>query len=408
MRMSKEILNEISKVQCEPAWLLDIRNWAWGNFEKLPFPTVKDEEWKYVPLRDFHLSDFEMAFHSQPEPQKRFATGESGVQVLDLTEAIIQFPDLVCSVLKEIQIPSASKFESLHQALWHGGIFIYVPKGVCVKEPIYHKVFLKDSDTSIFPFTIVVVEAGAECVVIDEMESSDSSQKKLSNAYRYLHLKEDAKLQYVNIQRWGKGVSHFESQFTKVEKGGNFCSVNVGLGSTLTKLKIHTELKGSGAEAYPLGVFFGSGTQHFDFYTIQDHLCRDTRSDLLFKSALKDFSESSYQGVIHIPKEAQKSDAYQANKNLLLDPDAKARSTPKLEIIADDVRCTHSATVGTIEADETFYLESRGLSHPEAVQMVVSGFFEQVFQRIPDKAIRNRLHEIVEQKLRKEKTCQNG
>lgn len=440
MKLTPEVYKQISLAQAEPAWLLDQRVSAWKSFEEIPYPTVKDEEWKYTDLGPFHHADFNVEFEKaektaeQLTPELKSFVSEvrgadffkgteaggivvekngfsayqeiskelkkEGIIISDLKTALKSHPQMVEPLLKDVRKASQSKFETLHQAFWQGGFFVYVPRGVTVRLPIYHLTTMVEPNAVVFPFTMALVDSGAELVLVDEMaDTVTSTSRQFSDACRYLYLKEDARCQYVNIQRWGENVTHFEFQVARLERGAKFSSVNVGLGSQLSRANVHTILEGAGSEANLLGVYFGHGRQHFDMHTTQDHESPQTTSDLLYKAALKDSAQSSYQGIIRIPKNAQRSDAYQANKNLLLSQNAKARSIPKLEILADDVRCTHSATVGTVDPEETFYLESRGLSHEDAVQMVVEGFFEQVFARIPSSEIQKRLHQIVQLKL---------
>ncbi|MEK7790384.1 MAG: Fe-S cluster assembly protein SufD [Deltaproteobacteria bacterium] len=399
MKLTPEVYKQISLAQAEPAWLLDQRISAWKSFEDLPYPTVKDEEWKYTDLSGFQHADFNVEFEKAVKTTTPKELKKEGIIVSDLKTALKSHPQMVEPLLKDVKKASQSKFETLHQAFWQGGLFVYVPRGVTVRLPIYHLTTMVEPNAVVFPFTVALVDTGAELVLVDEMASPAASSRQFSDACRYLYLKEDARCQYVNIQRWGENVTHFELQVARLERGAKFSSVNVGLGSQLSRANVHTILEGAGSEANLLGVYFGHGRQHFDTHTTQDHESSQTTSDLLYKAALKDSAQSSYQGIIRIPKNAQRSDAYQANKNLLLSQNAKARSIPKLEILADDVRCTHSATVGTVDPEETFYLESRGLSHEDAVQMVVEGFFEQVFSRIPSSEIQKRLHQIVQLKL---------
>lgn len=444
MKLTPEVYKQISLAQAEPAWLLDQRISAWKSFEDLPYPTVKDEEWKYTDLGPFQPTDFNIEFEQGAQSKDRtelksliaevigdeteaagaspaggilvekngFSVyqqiskelGQQGIIISDLKTAVKSHPQMVEPLLRDVRKVSQSKFETLHQAFWRGGIFVYVPSGATVRLPIYHLTTMAEPNAVVFPFTVALIDRGAELALVDEMASTAAtppvaSCRQFSDACRYLYLKEDARCQYVNIQRWGENVTHFELQVARLERGAKFSSVNVGLGSQLSRANVHTILEGAGSEAKLLGVYFGHGRQHFDTHTTQDHESPQTTSDLLYKAALKDSAQSSYQGIIRIPKNAQRSDAYQANKNLLLSQNAKARSIPKLEILADDVRCTHSATVGTVDPEETFYLESRGLSHEDAVQMVVEGFFEQVFARIPSAKIQKRLHQIVQLKL---------
>lgn len=409
MKLTFETVQKLSHRCAEPSWLLHQRKEAWDLFEKTPLPTLKDEEWKYTDIKGFHFSDFEFEFiegaHLSPLAQ---GLKEKGVIFCDIKTALKDHEALITPVLQKAKKEAQSKFESLHQALWQGGVFLYVPKGVVIAQPLHILTRLDLPHSVIFPFTLVLVEEEACVSLIDEMVSlgrvadptaPSSAEKQFSNAFRYMWVKEAGELQYVNIQGWAQNVLHFEAEWAHVEKDAKFRSIQVGLGSQLTKSNIHTALEGTGAEANLLGAFFGNEKQHFDIFTMQDHLTAETQSDLLFKSALKDSAQSNYQGMIRIPKVAQRSDAYQANKNLLLSPNAKARSVPKLEIIADDVRCTHSATMGTIDENELFYLESRGLSSEEAEKVIVEGFFEQVVARIPSEEIRERLHRRVAEKL---------
>ncbi|MBI2646293.1 MAG: Fe-S cluster assembly protein SufD [Deltaproteobacteria bacterium] len=399
MKLTFDTVQKLSRG--EPSWLFNQRKDAWNVFEKTPLPTIKEEEWKYTDIRGFSFSDFELG-SSDPSsvPALSSELKNKGVILCDLKTALKEHSSLVMPLLQETKKEAHSKFESLHQALWHGGIFLYVPKGVVIPEPLHVVTRLIAPNSVIFPFTLILVEEQAKVSFIDEMISgSDHPSKQFSNGFRYLWVKESADLHYVNIQSWGPQVSHFETQLAHIEKNAKFQNIHVGLGSELTKANVHTILRGGGAEANLLGVFFGNKKQHFDIFTTQEHRVGETQSDLLFKSALKDFAQSNYQGIIRIPESAQRSDAYQANKNLLLSPNAKARSIPKLEIIADDVRCTHSATMGTIDENELFYLQSRGLNPEDAQKTIVEGFFEQVVTRIPSEEIRERLHRNVAEKL---------
>lgn len=266
-----------------------------------------------------------------------------------------------------------------------GKFSLHIPKGKVIKDPIYH---VTSGDV-----TEIIVEPFAEVSVIEENQSYPHSE-------RHIHVQEGGKLQYIHIQRCSKDVDYSETQEARIEKDGSFQSIHVGLGAQQTKSNLHTILEGKGALAKVSGVIFGDHSQKFDMYTTQDHEASDTSSDLLFKAALKDSAKSNYEGVIHIPKSSQKVDAYQTNKNLLLSENAKARSIPKLEILADDVRCKHGATIGTIDEAETFYLQSRGLSYEEARSMIVEGFFEQVFEKIPHEETRQKLHEVIKLKLK--------
>jgi Fe-S cluster assembly protein SufD len=270
-------------------------------------------------------------------------------------------------------------------AISDDGTVIHIPQNIEVKEPIF------TSDIKHSALTIIL-EPYSSAIVIDETKRSADSK-------RNFHIKEGAKLHYSHVQNCDDSIAYTESQMARVDKDASFHSVHVGLGAKSSSSNIQTVLDASGANAKLLGVFFGDDQQSFDMHTLQEHKSADTQSDLLFKSALKGHAKSFYEGTICVPKQAQRSDAVQTNRNLLLSNHARAKSIPKLEIIADDVQCKHAATMGTLDSEEVFYLESRGLNNAEAEQMIVEGFFEQVLSKIPSENVRVRLTENIQQKL---------
>ena len=321
----------------------------------------------------------------------------------DLVTAKRQFPELVEEYLLRAGEPEGlRKFVAQHEAFFQQGIFCYVPEGVSVELPLSAWVKATQSGTAIFPHTLVVVGKGANLTFIEEKRSAangNGTKPILSNAMVEVLLKEEAKLRLIHLQRWGPSVYELFSQRAILERESQFLDVAVGLGSTITKANVETALTGSGCRCDLLGILFGSENQHFDFHTLQDHQTPHTTSDLLYKTVLKDSAKAIYTGLIRIRKEAQKSDAYQANRNLLLSQGAKADSIPMLEIEADDVRCTHGVAVGPVDPEQAFYLMSRGLPEEQAQQLIVEGFFDQVFQRIPLEDLRARLLEEVAKRL---------
>ena len=260
-----------------------------------------------------------------------------------------------------------------------------IPKNTQVSETLFYQ------DATHQALTIVL-EPNSSANIIDETVAGEKS-------VRSIHVQKGAKLHYTHIQRCGEDVIFIEEQVAEVDQDAVFQTVHIGLGSRQMTSNIHTKLMQPGAQAKILGVFFGHKHQVFEAHTIQDHEAPNTHSDLLFKSALKDESQSHYEGVIRIPRQAQKSDAFQTNRNLLLSEKAKAKSIPKLEIIADDVRCKHAAAMGTLNAEELFYLQSRGLDGAQAERMVVEGFFEEVLSQIPSDEVRQRLVQNVHERL---------
>ncbi len=214
-----------------------------------------------------------------------------------------------------------------------------------------------------------------------------------------IYARENSNVRYINLQEWGPATYSFSTQRVLAERDSKVNWLFVALGSQLGKANLDSVLRGPGADVEMLGLVFGDGHQVLDCHTIQDHVAPNTRSDLLYKGVLKDQAHSIFSGLIRVFPHAQKTDAYQQNRNLLLSPTARADSIPNLEIGANDVRCTHAATVGQVEDEYLFYLMSRGLPRAVAEQMIVEGFFEPVLQRIPLEDLRERLFGYIQHKM---------
>ncbi len=390
----------------------DSKRQAWDRFQALPWPSKTDEEWRRTDPASLPI--FEKG-QAAPAASARggLTTGfcpaasavsagweplspewiRSGVILTDLQTALRQFPELVEEYLFRSGSPEGlSKFVALHQALWNQGIFCHVPDGVSVDLPLESWLEIPSGSASVYPHILLVVGRGASVTLVDERRpSGNGTAPVFSDEMVEIFLKEEARLSYIRLQRWDRSVTELFTQRAVLEKDAQFLNVLVGLGSRLSKANVETVLAGPGGRSELLGVLFGSDNQHFDIHTLQDHQAKAAFSDLLYKSALKDSAKAVYTGLIRIRKEAQKSDAYQANRNLLLSQGAKADSIPMLEIEADDVRCTHGVAVGPVDEEQAFYLMSRGLSEPEAQRLIVEGFFEQVFQRIPLESLREQL-----------------
>lgn len=246
--------------------------------------------------------------------------------------------------------------------------------------------------------TTIVAEPESDATVIEEAIGDPAMTAPVTSIVEIV-VRPGARLRYYHIQNWSRGTEHRYTQRATVERDGHFLSLLATLGSRVTTASVETQLVGPGARSDLYGVAFGDTEQRFEYHTLQDHVVGQTTSDLLYKTALEDRAASRYTGLIRIAKDAQKTDAYQANRNLLLSPEAKADSIPMLEILADDVRCTHGATVGPVDPEQAFYLMSRGVPFPSAERMIVEGFFDQVLQKVPLEDLRERLHAHVERKL---------
>ena len=244
------------------------------------------------------------------------------------------------------------------------------------------------------------VEDGASLTYVHEYASPDENDgQTLTGSLVELFVGQNSTLKFVELQSLGNHVWNFTHERAKVEKDGNLDWIFGAIGSKLTKNFSDLDLIGEGANGRMSGFYFTDGKQHLDHDTQQNHLAPNTTSDLLFKGALKENSRSVWQGMIYVAEGAQKTDGYQANRNLVLSESTRADSIPGLEILADDVRCTHGATVGKIDPDLVFYLRSRGISPEEAERLVVEGFFDPIMQRIPFDGVRERFQLAIENKM---------
>lgn len=370
---------------------------ALARYESLPWPIPTDEEWRRT---DPALIPSQMPRKAEPvsfrvgfEPVAPDGIGR-GVILTDLETARRQFPERVARYLYEAGPPSGlTKFVALHQAFSTQGLFCYVPEGVKVAVPLRSWIEAVAPGAILFPHVLLVAEAHAEVTLIDERRpaAADPTASALCDEMTEIFVKPGAVVHYTRLQQWGPQMTELFTQRVVLENDAQFMNIHLALGGRLVKSNLETTLNGSGARSELMGILLGSQRQHFDTHTLQDHQAPNTFSDLLYKSALTHSAQSVYTGLIRIAKQAQKSNAYQANRNLLLSQGATADSIPMLEIEADDVRCTHGVAVGPVDEEQAFYLMTRGLSRPEAERLIVEGFFDQIFCRIPAEDLRELL-----------------
>jgi Fe-S cluster assembly protein SufD len=419
----------------EPAWLRERRQHAWAMYEETPMPTTRLEEWRYTDLRQKldlgalnwpELTECQDDFGACPEGLQaamradRAASGhvweidgivfhidldenllEKGVVLTSLRRAIDSHPELLQEYLATRALPPESgKFESLNAALWTDGILLHVPRGVRLDLPVRVTRWVSQSGVALFSRTLIVAEEGSQVSLVDEILSENlENQTLVSDAVEVL-AKDNARVQYVSLQRLGHGAFYQSSQRTLAERDSTLDTLNVSMGATTSRVDLNARLLGPGANSDMLGLYFGDETQHFDHNTSQDHVAPNTSSDLLYKGALDAESRSVFRGIIRVHPKAQKTDAYQTNRNLILSDKARADSLPNLEIEADDVRCSHGATVGQLDAESRFYLMSRGLTREQAERLVVTGFLGEVLSRLPLGGVVEKVTNVIESKLR--------
>ena len=423
----------LSTRKVEAEWLREARLAAHDTFAATPMPSTRLEEWRYTDIaKRLQLGALSFAeergavasVEGLPAALKAVAeeSGETSARLAQVDSSVVlrELPDslaaqgvvftslesaarehgeLVRRYLGTAVTPDEGKFAAMSSAFWSGGVFIYVPKNVRVEVPLRIYRGITEGRTAVFGRTLVIAEQGAEIAVVDETASDDFSRGALSVSAAEIFAEEGAQVTYVSVQRWGRGVTHLSTDRLVAGRDARITTLYTALGSDLTRSDVQCRMQAPGAHVDMLGVYVADGTQHFDHETLQDHVAPHASSNLLFKGALSDTSRSVFRGLIRVHPKAQRTDAYQTNRNLLLSEGARADSLPNLEIQADDVRCSHAATVGQLDEEEVFYLLSRGIHRPEAVRLVVFGFFSEVLDQLPLEGVRAELLRAVEGKL---------
>ncbi|HSP44800.1 MAG TPA: Fe-S cluster assembly protein SufD [Chthoniobacterales bacterium] len=412
-----------------PEWFRDQQQAAWTKFEALPYPNRKDQPWRFSNVNALDLSRYNLASPlTQPERQEilELSTGldnvagrlifaddqllrrdplpqkllAAGVILKPLERAIIEHEDLFRRhFMAQPAALGSTKFAALHEAFAISGTFVYVPKGVEVELPIEIFHWLHGEDAAVFPHTLLIADELAKVTVIEHFRSAHSGRAGFACGVNDLVVGRGAKLNYVCTQNWNEKTLAIQINSTSVERDASALSLNVHLGSAYSRFESLSRLIGEGARSDLLSVSVANNAQEFDSRTLQDHLSPHTKSDLLYKNALTDRARNTFGGLIRVEPHAHFTDAYQTVRNLLLSDDAEANSMPGLEILADNVKCSHGATSGQIDEDEMFYLLSRGIPAPVARQLLVSGFLNEVVDRLDHPAITELVHGIIEQKF---------
>jgi Fe-S cluster assembly protein SufD len=397
-RLRREAVERLSDALAEPGWLLERRLHAWDVFEKLDLPDPKGEEWRYVDVSGFDFDRFAPPRPGAGTLEAPPGLESRGVVLEDLSTAAREHPDLLRAHFFTDVPVDEHKFTALHGALYSEGAVAYVPRGVEIAEPIRigRRV---DPGGSTFPHATIIVDDHASATFVDVFSSPDGDEPSLCSSVVEIEARRGATINYISLQQWGRHVQHFQTQRFTGYRDSTVRSLAVNLGSRFARTQVESVLKGEGSFSEMLGLYFADSDQHFAQRTLQAHNAAHATSDLLYKGALKEQSRSEYSGLIKVLKGAQGTDAYQANRNLVLSEDALARSIPQLEIEANEVRCTHGATVSPVEEEHLFYLMSRGIDRLTAQKLVVFGFFGDVLDRIRVPAVRERLAQAIAQKV---------
>jgi Fe-S cluster assembly protein SufD len=378
------------------------------RYRALPLPTTRDEHWRFTDLAGFDpdawAADGATEIASAPTMLELDAAGvayvgEAGLEIVSAPDGIrferlAEDHELLYSL-----VGWGEKFAAHNAALWENGLLVHVPEGVELEKPLYVRIANAVGGGSLFWRLLVVAEPQSRFTLIEEYASATPELEAYTNAAVEIVVRQGAKVEYVSVQNLSRGTWHFGSHHARVERDAELDWVTGGFGSAKGKVWIQNDLAGPGATSRVTGAYFADGTQHLDYDTFQEHMAPSTTSDFAFKGALRDTARAVWRGMIRVEEGAQKTNAYQENRNLLLSKSAHADSIPGLEIMANDVRCTHGATLGQVDRDQLFYLMTRGLTRAEAERLIVRGFFQDVLDRVELEPVREALATALESRI---------
>jgi Fe-S cluster assembly protein SufD len=412
-----------------PDWFRDQQRAAWSQFESLPKPTRKDQAWRFANVNLLDLTPFKFGRTLTDEDRaaileqsrgldevagRMIFAGDQlierdiisdqlkkrGVIFQSLERAMVEHTDLFRKhFMSQPATLGSAKFAALHQALVSSGTFLYVPRGVEIELPIEIFHWLNGENASVFPHLLLVTDELAKVTVIEHFRSVNEHPTGFACGVNDLVAGPGAKVTYVCAQNWAEDVVALQMNTTTVDHDASAMSLNLNLGSRYSRFESLSRLIGEGGRSDLLAVAVAKNQQEFDARTLQDHISPNTASDLLYKNALDDRARTIFGGLIRVEPHAHFADAYQKVRNLLLSDDAEANSMPGLEILADNVRCTHGATSGQIDEDQLFYLRSRGIPTKIAQRLLVTGFLDEVTRRLNHPAIGDHLHRLIEDKF---------
>lgn len=431
---SRQVLEELSESFGEDALTRQIRLDAYQIFSLQPLPHGKMEEWRRTDIRKIPFEQLKIALkekdcpsnvpHPPADLKKNYpfihscdgvvidvhnveSLKEKGVIVSTWHDIIRENPDLAYEILQNpLERWEYGKFVSMNAAFFNTGLLIIIPRGVRLEKPIHHWAYFAQPNKAYFPRVTIIVEEGAEFTFFENLHAPLMNEPVFINGVTELIVKENARLNFSRIQNLEDNGFYLENGIGKVWRDGRLYHFEANLGAGWAKTKFECKLAGTNAEAILDGVYFANQKQHLDQKTMQYHLSPHTRSDLNYHGVVTDRAHTIYQGMIRAEKEAMHIDAYQSNKNLVLSDDARADSIPGLEILANDLRCTHGATIGKVDPEQIFYLQSRGLDLNDARQLIVAGFLEEVVVRIPSEEMRTIAMDIINGKIMKEITSE--
>ncbi len=382
---------------------------ALERYRELPLPDTSEEHWRFTDLRGFDPDSFGHVRGQTPAAAPEamveldvagLATiTESGVEIERAPHGITFEPLTEDHERLYSLVGWDEKFAAHNAALWEHGLLVVVPKGVELERPLYVRVTNSTEGGPLFWRLLVVAEEGARFTLVEEAASATPELRSYTNTAQEFFLEQASKFEFVSIQNLSRETWHFASHHARVERDAELDWVAGGFGSKKGKVRIQNDLAGEGATSRVTGAYFADSEQHLDYDTFQEHIAPHTTSDFAFKGALRDRATAVWRGMIRVERDAQKTNAYQENRNLMLSPTTHAVPIPGLEILANDVRCTHGATVSRVDRDELFYAMARGLSRGEAERLIVRGFFQDILDRIELAPVREAVAAALEARI---------
>ncbi|MEO0508418.1 MAG: Fe-S cluster assembly protein SufD [Verrucomicrobiota bacterium] len=413
----------------EPAWLAARREDGKTQFETLPAPSARDECWRfasvgrlstegYAPsntISEQQLAQFEarsnlvteragsMVYvddHSARFESISEALAEKGVIYLPIAEAVEKHPELMKKYfLQESTELGSEKFFGLHAAQVRAGSILYVPRGVEIAQPFVNYYWTSEERVAVFPHTLIIAEDNSKAAVVDVFFSEKEENEALNISVSNIHAGANAHVFRKVVQDWNEKTVSFQLDTTVAGRNAQVKNLAVNIGAARARYENQTRIEGAGADVKMYSLTVAEESQEFDQRTFQTHNAPNAVSDLLYKNALLDKSRTIFSGLIKVAEGAQQTDAYQTNRNLLLDPTADVNSMPGLEILANDVKCSHGATTGNVDEAELFYMMSRGIPKRIAMQLMVFGFFEEVIEKIESEELAENLRQLIHKKF---------
>lgn len=427
--VSLDDVRAISEANNEPQWLREAREASWEIYSDLPMPSQKDEEWRRTDYRHIRWDEASRliqpngaSVEAVPNAHREPLVGAEGGTMIFVDGKLVEyhvsdevkaqgviFTDLLTAcrdhedkvrpnLMTKAVLPTEGKFAALHAAMWTHGVFLYVPRNKVAELP-FHVVMYNTKDGASLGHVLIILEEGAQATIQVEYASRDGQAHSAYIGATEVLVGNNANLRLVTLQNWNRQTFEFSHQRARIGQDANLDWIIGTMGSQLTKAFIELEADGKGANGRISGFFFADSDQFFDLDTQQNHNAPLTTTDLLFKGAAKDEARTVWQGMIKSLPKMQKIDGFQANRNLILSDEVRMDGIPGLEIEADDVKCSHAATFGTLEEAPIHYLMSRGIPRSQAELMVIDGFFDELLQRVPFERVRDRLKAEVEAKI---------